>query len=341
LTTVLNEISERLDGVGDELRNAGIELARTPAEFPELAPRLDDVPALRVLPGTLDVASAELAQIAGDLQEITGQVKPGAGSALNTTLQPDPLAPAQASLSRTLASLRTLTGEATRLHTDLSAAETFWAGAALGDPAPPAFSPYLASQDLIRLTLIVAGDPYAPAALDEAQTLLQRARGVLAGSPLANGELSLTGASALAAGRREAAWQDRLIPGIVVALMAVLLFTWGTWLRAGQALLLAAGATLSVAAGDGAAVVWGSMNVGAVALVSVALLALVSGRLAAGPALAVEDLVLALLPLVLILTGVAALVVMGWILSVGLLAGRFLVAPAVVRLGRVQSSRWS
>jgi hypothetical protein len=78
-------------------------------------------------------------------------------------------------------------------------------------------------------------------------------------------------------------------------------------------------------------VVWGSISVSAVALVSVVLLALVSGRLAAGPSLVVEDLVLALLPLVLVLTGVAALVAMGWILSVGLLVGRFLVAPAVVR----------
>ena len=75
-------------------------------------------------------------------------------------------------------------------------------------------------------------------------------------------------------------------------------------------------------------VLW-QIDANVIALVSVALVAIVGGRMAAGPAPNVEALALALPPLSLALTGVPALAAIGLALSAGLLAAHFLIAPAM------------
>jgi len=324
LAEALSEASGRLAGVSKELADAGDGLIRVPTEFPELAPRMSDVPALQALPTTLDAAIADLDEITTDLRRAAAQDTPSANP------QGDLLAAVQADLDHSLAVLEILATDAARLRAELAATEAMWAGAALGDAAPSAPNPYLVSHDLIRLTLIPAGDPYGAAALDEAQVLVQAAESGLAGSPLADSELALTGAPAAAATRRSQAIQSLLAPGVAVAALAVALFAWGTSSQAGPALRLAAGATLSVVAGMGAAsvVLW-QMDANAIALVGVALLALVGGRMTAGPVPTVETLALTLPSLSLALASVAALTAIGLALSMGLLAAHFLIAPAL------------
>ena len=71
------------------------------------------------------------------------------------------------------------------------------------------------------------------------------------------------------------------------------------------------------------------MDASAIALASVALLALVGGRMAAGPVSTVEALTLALPSLGLVLAGVNTLTAISLILSAGLLAAHFLIAPTL------------
>lgn len=321
---VLNEASERLVNVSEELADASAGLIRVPTEFPEIAPRMNDVPALDALPTTLDFAVADLNEITADLQHLAAQNTPNANS------QDNPLTAIKADLGNSMAVLETVATDATFLRAELAAAEAMWAGAALGDSTPSAPDPYLVSHDLIRLVLIPAGDPYAADTLDDAQTLVQATERGLAGSPLADSELALTGTSAMAAGRRAWALQDLLALGVVVAALAVMLFAWGTLSQAGPALRLAAGAVLSIVAGVGvtSVVLW-HIDASAIALVGVALVAMVGGRMAGGPVPNVEALALALPPLSLALAGVATLTAVGLALSAGLLAGHFLIAPAL------------
>jgi len=324
ITVALDEASGRLVGVSEELANASAGLTRVPTEFPELAPRMSDVPALQALPTIIDAAVADLAEVATDLRRAAAQDMP------NANPQDNPLATARAELDHSLVMLETMAADAAHLRGELAAAEAMWAGAALGDAAPSVPNPYLVSHDLIRLTLIPAGDPYGAAALDEARVLVQATKSELAGSPLADSEPALTGAPAVAEARRARALQGLFAPGVVVAALAVALFAWGTLSQAGPALRLTVGAVLSVVAGVGAAsvVLW-RMDASAIALASVALLALVGGRMAAGPVSTVEALTLALLPLGLALAGVAALTAISLVLSAGLLAAHFLIAPAL------------
>jgi len=320
----LNEASGRLVGVNEKLADAGAGLIRVPTEFPELAPRMSDVPALQALPTALDAAIADLDEIATDLRRAAAQDTPSANS------QGDTLATVQADLDHSLVVLEALATDAAHLRAELAATEAMWAGAALGDSTPSVPNPYLVSHDLIRLALIPAGDPYGTAALVEAQALVQAAENGLASSPLANSELVLTGAPAMAAARRARALQRLLAPGIVVAVLAVALFAWGTLSQVGPALRLASGAVLGIVAGLGiASVVLWQMDASAIALVGVALVALVGGRMVAEPVSTVEALVLALQPLSLVLAGVAALTAVGLALSAGLLAEHFLIAPAL------------
>jgi uncharacterized membrane protein YdfJ with MMPL/SSD domain len=318
----LSETSERLASVSESLAEAQAGLARVPTEFPELAPRMSDVPDLATLSNILDGASADLSEVSDDLQEAADRDMPVA--------QGDPLTSIQEDVNESLDVIKALATDAARLRDELAAVEAMWAGAALGDTAPPAPNPYLVSHDLIRLTLIPVGDPYGVDALDEAEALIPATRSELAGSPLADSKLTLTGAPAAAAARRSRALQSLFAPGVIVAALAVGLFTWGTLSHAGLGFRLAIGAVLSIVAGVGVAsmVVW-QMDAGAIALVSVALLALAGGRTMAEPASTIETLILALPPLCLILTNVAALIAMGLALSAGLLAAHFLIAPAL------------
>jgi len=151
--------------------------------------------------------------------------------------------------------------------------------------------------------------------------------------------VALTGAPVAAEARRAHALQDLLIPGVVVAVLSMALLAWGALSRMSLALLAPLGAVLSVAVGVGtAALVFQNLDASAMALVSIVLLALVGARLATGKGSAVEELVLALPPLTLALTGVTALTVMGVVLSVGLLAGRFIVGPTLNRWLRRDTS---
>lgn len=318
----LNETSERLASVSESLADAQAGLARVPTEFPELAPRMSDVPDLAVLSTALDSASADLADVSTSLQQAAAQDM--------SADQEDPLTSIQEGVDHSLAAIKVLAADAVYLRDELAAIEAVWAGAALGDTAPPAPNPYLVSHDLIRLALIPTGDPYGASALDEAEALIPAIRSGLAGSPLADSALTLTGAPAAAAARRSRALQSLFAPGVIVAALAVGLFTWGALSHAGLALRLAIGAVLSIVAGVGvASVVLWQMDAGAIALVSVALLALAGGRTMAEPAPTVEALILALPSLCLALTSVAALTAMGLALSAGLLAVHFLIAPAL------------
>jgi RND superfamily putative drug exporter len=322
LVETLNETSARLASVSKSLADAQVGLARVPTEFPELAPRMSDVPDLATLSTALDSASANLADVSANLEQAAAQDM--------SAEQEDPLTNIQEEVDHSLAAIKALAADAAHLRDELAAVEAVWAGAALGDTAPPAPNPYLVSHDLIRLTLIPAGDPYGASALDEAGALIPATRSGLAGSPLADSELTLTGAPAAAAARRSRALESLLAPGVVVAALAVGLFTWGALSHAGLALRLAIGAVLSVVAGVGvASVVLWQMDAGAIALVSVALLALAGGRTMAEPAPTVEALILALPSLCLVLTSVAALTAMGLALSAGLLAAHFLIVPAL------------
>jgi len=324
ITVALDEASGRLVGVSEELANASAGLTRVPTEFPELAPRMSDVPALQVLPTTIDAAVADLAEVVTDLRRVAAQDMP------NANPQDDPLATAGAELDHSLVILETLAADAAHLRDELAATEAMWAGAALGDVAPSVPNPYLVSHDLIRLTLIPAGDPYGAAALDEARVLVQATKSELAGGPLADSEPALTGAPAVAEARRARALQGLFAPGVVVAALAVALFAWGTLSQAGPALRLTVGAVLSIVAGVGvASVVLWRMDASAIALASVALLALVGGRMAAGPVSTVEALTLALPSLGLVLAGVNTLTAISLILSAGLLAAHFLIAPTL------------
>lgn len=324
IVMVLDEASERLVGVSEALAEAGTGLTRVPTEFPELAPRMNDVPALEALPTTIDFAIADLNDISADLQQVAAQHTP------NANPQDNQLTAIQAGLRNSMAILETLAADAADMRAELAATEAMWAGAALGDLTPSAPNPYLVSHDLIRLALIPAGDPYATNALDEAQALVQATESGLAGSPLADSEVVVTGAPAIAAARRVRVLQGLLVPGVIVAALAVALFAWGTLSQAGPALRLAVGAALSIVAGVGtASVVLWQMDANVIALVSVALVAIVGGRMAAGPAPNVEALALALPPLSLALTGVPALAAIGLALSAGLLAAHFLIAPAM------------
>ena len=324
IVIVLDETSERLVGVSEALAEAGTGLTRVPTEFPELAPRMNDVPALEALPATIDFAIADLNDITTDLQQVAAQNRP------NANPQDNQLTAIQAGLRNSMATLETLAADAADMRAELAATEAMWAGAALGDSTPSAPNPYLVSHDLIRLALIPAGDPYATDTLDEAQALVQATESGLAGSPLADSEAVVTGAPAIAAARRVRVLQKLLALGVIVAALAVALFAWGTSSQAGPALRLAIGAALSIVAGVGtASVVLWQIDANAIALVSVALVAIVGGRMAAGPAPNVEALALALPPLSLALTGVPALAAIGLALSAGLLAAHFLIAPAM------------
>ncbi|RLC65956.1 MAG: hypothetical protein DRI48_05840, partial [Chloroflexi bacterium] len=346
LTTALDEAGESLGRVRDDLANARAGLTRVPIEFPELAPRMRDVPALEALPTALDATIAELKEVETRIEtEIEAALQRAAAQRLTSTS--DHWIEIHAALASSLAELKALVAEATLLRTELGATEAMWAGVALGDSSPAAPNPYLVSHDLIRLVLVPEGDPYAAATLDEAQALLGATGRHLADTPLAESEVALTGAPALAASRRAQALRNQLTRGTFVTALAVALFAWGASSQAGSALRLTIGAVLSTGAGVGlvsaACTTWRAIGNGgaalplchcpmdaqALALVGVALPALTGGRMTTGQVPNVEALALALSPLSLILTGAGTLVTIGLTLSTGLLVSHFLIAPTL------------
>ncbi len=318
----LKDATDRLTHTSKMLTSARTDLMRMPTDFPEMAPRLRDVPTLKTLRTALETAATDLNDVNANLQRIAAQEAIAAGT---TTAQAKPLAAVRADLDRSAAALQILAADAARLRTELKNAQKLQAGAS-------SFDSNWVSQNSVRLTLMPVDDPYSRTVLDRVRTLAQAIESRLASGPLAGSEVALTGAPVAAEARRTHALQDLLIPGVVVAVLSMALLAWGALSRMSLALLAPLGAALSVAVGVGtAALVFQNLDASALALVSIVLLALVGARLATGKGSAVEELVLALPPLTLALTGVTALTVMGVVLSAGLLAGRFIVGPTLNR----------
>ncbi|HDQ71453.1 MAG TPA: hypothetical protein ENN19_05080 [Chloroflexi bacterium] len=329
LTTSLNETRVRLDEVRDTLTTANAMLDSVPIEFPEIAPRMRNVPALKALPDILAHAVADLADISADISADLSTIVTSASPQRSTSVSVnEQLAPVQAELTRSLSALEDLAIRTFALQEDLNAAEAQWASAALGDPAPVTPSPYLVSHDLIRLALVPAGDPYAPATLESASTLLQIIQDARTKGPLSDSALSLYGTPVAANARKDRHLHNLWFPGTILATLTTMLCAWGALSRAGPALRLAAGALLSSLAGVGLAAVLGPVDVGVLASAGVVVVAVAGGRMAAGWISTAETLALALPPLCLGLTGIPALATMGIVTSSGLLAGRLLVAPS-------------
>lgn len=325
LRTTLDGAAARLEQVRSSLSGANAAFARIPAEFPEVASRIDHVPTLRMLPDTLESAVTELRGASDALREALTQTLALANNPANAA-GIEALAQAQSRLDASADSLAAMAADIAALRQELQHIETLWVTAtAGGDEA-------LARNNVLNLTLIPTGDPYAQRALDEAQALRAAVAERLRSGPLAKSVVVWSGASTAAAALRAQALNDLLLRGAVLAIVAVALAAWGTLSRLGPTLLVALGAALSAAAGLGvAAVVLRQIDAGALALAAVALAALSAGRLMIGRAPAVEDLALALPPLTLAISGVPALTAVGLALGAGLLANSFLVVPTLIR----------
>ena len=83
-----------------------------------------------------------------------------------------------------------------------------------------------------------------------------------------------------------------------------------------------------------AGVLINQIDVNTLAMAAVALIVITGARLATDQPSTLEEIVLALPPLTLLLTGLPALMALGVMLTAGLLAGHFLIEPALGSQGQ-------
>jgi hypothetical protein len=320
-TGTLSETAAALASISQRLSDASADFARVPSEFPELAPRMSDIPALRSLPVTLDALTAELTQLADRLQTTPTQ-NPAAPITID---QPNTLGEARTQLAQLAADLHSLTADAQQLQAALNEVKV--------DPPSTAAAPdsaYSLANTLTRIELVPRSDPYDAATLTEAVTVEALAR-----EALPSAAIGVAGASVNANARRITAVQANLVPGILIAIGLLLFVGWGLLGEFKTALLAAVGGALSAAVGVAVAgVLFNQIDVNTIAIAAVALIVITGARLATDQPSTLEELVLALPPLTLLLTGLPALMALGVMLTAGLLAGHFLIEPALGSQGQ-------
>ncbi len=309
-----------LVSISQRLGDASADFARVPSEFPELAPRMSDIPSLRSLPVTLDGLSAELTQLADRLQGSPTQAlaKP------ITIDQPNTLGELQVQLNQLAIEFEALTAEAKDLQVALNNLKV----------VPPASvatadSAYSVASTLTRVELVPRSDPYDAAALTEAVAVQTLAR-----EALPTAAVDVAGASVNAQARR-AAVQSNLLPGLFIALGLLLFVGWGLLGEFKTAVLAALGGALSAAAGVAVAgALFNQIDVNTIVIAATALMIITGARLATDQPSTLEEIVLALPPLTLLLTDLPALMALGVMLTAGLLAGHFLIEPALGSQGQ-------
>ncbi len=330
IVEALTTAKTHLTNVQESLASAGNDLSLLPSAFPEVYSRVDHVPVLRAMPATFEAALLDLDGAAGALQQAVTQTEQLAGQVAD----PASVVRVRSQIADSAEAMEALSSIVTTMQGDLDLLETALAQLETASPSPP--SSFRSSGNLVRLVLIPAGDPYAPAVLDQVPVLQADVARQLQGGPLAGSLASWAGAPVDAAARRAYALQGLLLPGLLVTLAALALVTWSTLSRPWPALLVPLGALLSAAAGIGAAAaLWHGIDANVLALVAVGLVAFCGGRLIVGRAPVVEDLLLALIPLALLVTGTPALMAIGLATGAGLLACSFFVVPTLFRRPRL------
>jgi len=315
-TRDLSGTAAALLSISQRLSDASADFARVPSEFPELAPRMSDIPALRNLPVTLDALVTELTQLADRLKS-----GPTENPVTPITIdQPNTLGEVRTQLDQLATALKSLTADAQQLQAAVNNIKA--------NPQPSAVAPdsaYSLAGTLTRIELVPRNDPYDAAALNEAVAVQ-----TLAHEALPTATIEVAGASVNANARRIAAMQANLVPGIFIAIGLLLFVGWGLLGEFKTALLAAIGGALSAAVGVAVAgVLFNQIDVNTIAIAAVALIVITGARLASDQPSTLEEIVLALPPLTLLLTGLPALMALGVMLTAGLLAGHFLIEPAL------------
>lgn len=337
IETTLSEAGAGLESVRASLSETNGSYARIPIEFPEIASRIDHVPTLRRMPATLETAIAGLDDVTVRLRQAVTLTQ-SLASDLAGTSGDELAARVQSQLADVRVVLEELVSDTVVLRGTLDDIETLLAEAAAAAP-PTLQGEYQTPANLLRIVLVPAAGPFAPATLGEVRALQPLVEQRLAGGPLADSVITWGGVPVTAAALQAQWLPGLLLQGLFLTVVALVLAAWVATSRLGTALLLTAGAVISAAAGIGvAAAVFREVDSEVLLLAAIALVALSAGRLIIGRAPALEDLLLALPPLGLLLSGAPALMALGLALSAGLLASCFLVVPTLVRRPRLPAA---